>query len=176
MSMVISTAGIPVLVLAGLPIFVILFVTISRALKQTPMFNGNAAVVVALGTTLLCMAGLYRTFVAPGNRETAVTNDTPSWLDLCLLPYTAMALALLFVLVLLLARRFRAGREATKSRGVMKRRRQSKALRESPGREALNSVCRGLSRLHQKGKSGRTEYADRLKKLRTDLQNKETMK
>jgi hypothetical protein len=51
------------LVLCGLPIFVILFAVISTALKQTSLFGRNTAVVVALCTALLCMIGMGRTFL-----------------------------------------------------------------------------------------------------------------
>jgi len=59
MSAPISIARISMLILCGVPIFVILFVAISTALKQASLFGRNASV-VALCTALLCMIGMGR--------------------------------------------------------------------------------------------------------------------
>jgi ABC-type uncharacterized transport system permease subunit len=96
----ISIARISMLVLCGLPISVILFVTISTALKQASLFGRNASV-VALCTTLLCMIGMSRTFLPAHVTKDLSGRSNPMGVDFVLLPYATLGIAILLVLLLL---------------------------------------------------------------------------
>ena len=91
------------LVVCGLPIFVILFVTIATALRQGSTYGKNAALVITLCVSLLCVMGLYRTFI-----PTSVNTDPPA-VDFMLLIYTALAVAVLVLLFLVFVSRLMRG-------------------------------------------------------------------
>ena len=92
----------PMVVLCAVSIFVILFAIILRTLRQMPFFDGSNPVPIAVCVTLLCILGLHQLFVQPAGTETAPADDARRSLDFLLLPYTAMALAMLLALCLLL--------------------------------------------------------------------------
>lgn len=60
--------------LCAVPIAVILFLMILRTVRQIPQF-GDKATVISVCVTLLCMIGLYRTFVDPTRDEPVPTPD-----------------------------------------------------------------------------------------------------
>ncbi len=177
MNTIISAVGIPILVLCTVPIFVILFLIILRTLRQIPLFDGNIAVVVALCAALLCMVGLHRTFVQSSTREAATANDPQPSLDFLLLPYTAMALAMLCVLLLLFIQKLTGHRGLTHLwADLAKRGKCADALRESPEPKRRDSVFCGPSRPHENDQRGPMEHSTHRKKIRTDFPNKETFK
>ena len=88
----------PMFVLCAVAIFVILFAIILRTLRQMPFFYGSNPVPIAVCVTLLCILGLHQLFVQPAGTETAPADDARRSLDFLLLPYTAMALAMLVLL------------------------------------------------------------------------------
>lgn len=85
--------------LCAVPIAVILFVMIRRTVRQIPQF-GDHATVISVCVTLLCMIGLYRTFVDPTRDEPVPTPDRRPWLEFVLLAYTVLALAMLLAFLL----------------------------------------------------------------------------
>lgn len=177
MNTVVAIAEVSIGVLCGALVFVILFVVIAKTLQKMAMFNKSTAIVVAVCTTLLCMVGLYRTFVQPSRDDGTVTQDMPPSLEFLLWPYTVLALAILGVLLVLFARGLmsRCGR-APLSTDFARRGKGTEASRESPRRAMRDSVSGRPSRTYKEGPCGRVGDGDRLKKPRTDLQNKEIRK
>ena len=104
-------------------IFIILFVIILRSLQEVSIFERATNVVVALCVTVLCIIGLHQSFL--GSRVTQrISSSVPSEVrnefaknistgtskkndnlnhdrDLILLPYTALALAIILSLFLM---------------------------------------------------------------------------
>jgi len=99
---ILALSDVFLLVCAG-AIFVILFVTIHQALKQMSLFRKKTSVVVAICVSLLCIIGLHQHFFATTD-DIAITadGDKPvNGFNFLLLPYTALALAILLTLLLL---------------------------------------------------------------------------
>ena len=91
--------------LCVLPIFVILYVVISGSLQKSALFGKDATIAVAFCVTFLCVLGLYETLALRGNtNQTGVGRGGTGCEDL-LVPYTALALAILTVLLLLFIRK-----------------------------------------------------------------------
>jgi len=109
----ISCFGEPILFLVLASIFVILFVTILKVLKEASFFRENTAVIVALCVSLLSLIGLSH-LVAGGDGFQEVTNNegrTGGILDFILLPYAALGIAILLLLLLrFIAKLFRSER------------------------------------------------------------------
>ena len=164
MNEIIPTIGLLVYALAAVSIFTILFVTLSKTLKQIPMFDGRGTWVMALAVSLLCMFGLHQTFIEPAAGGTAAAGRPQPWIELCLVPYTALALTILSVLLLLLLRRVRPGQH-TKAElppppptiqnppaGVVK---------GSPGQESLSWKIKERLKSCQRSKTARSTRSDR---------------
>lgn len=90
-------------VVVGAVIFVILFTVILTTLKRVAVFSNGVKVTLAVCVSLLAIIGINRSFsqTAPASSG----RGSGGWLDFLLLPYTAMAIAMLLVLLLLLLRR-----------------------------------------------------------------------
>lgn len=99
----------PVALLIGVAIFVLLLVVILATLRRADVFPPGVNVTLAICASLLAVIGIMRTFGGVGG--TPEGSGTTSWLDFILLPYTAIAIAMLFVLLLLLL-----GRLASRTR------------------------------------------------------------
>ena len=100
-----STTATSMFVLCALPIFVILFAAILASLQRSAMFGKNTTIAVALCATLLCMFGLYETFVRPGNANETDASREGAGFDFLLIPYVALALAILTMFLLLFIRK-----------------------------------------------------------------------
>ena len=91
-------------------IFIILFTTISMVLKQASFFNGKISAVVTLCVSLLGIIGLLR-FFRVGDVTYNVSEKSDSQgtnMDIILIPYAALAVAILVMsLLLFLSRIFR---------------------------------------------------------------------
>jgi len=113
-------------------IFVILFVTMLKILRQVSFFQGKTAVVMALCVSVLCIVGLSQFLAIPGvtGTEIGIHNEAGSPISHLLLPYVALAVAVAVMLsqVLLFASKDlpverpetstkEAGRGRTKPRG-----------------------------------------------------------
>jgi hypothetical protein len=88
----------PLLLLVGGLLFVLLFGAIQQALKISSFFRGPSSYVIATCVSLLCMISLFRPFV----RGKVVTRGGESGVvDFIMLPYAALAIAVLLVLLFL---------------------------------------------------------------------------
>ena len=167
----------PMFVLCAVAVFVILFAIILRTLRQMPFFDGSNPVPVAVCVTLLCILGLHQVFVQPAGTETAPADDARRSLDFLLLPYTAMALAMLLALCLLLLDKVVRSRGYARLRTeIVKRRERLAALRDSSKRAPQDCISRRSSRSHDEDRCGPVEHSTRAKELRTDLQKMEIRK
>ena len=88
------------LLLSGVVIFTILFVVIHKILKQMSIFQGPATVIVAICVSLLSVIGLSRFFVIADVACKTTENRHDITLNFILLPYTALAFAIILVLLL----------------------------------------------------------------------------
>lgn len=86
-------------------VLIILFATILRTLKEMSLFTPGTTVIVALCVSLLCLIGLHRFLVAGEGGHTVSGHGSESnsqtGIELILLPYTALAIAILVCLLLL---------------------------------------------------------------------------
>jgi len=89
-----------ILFLSATVIFTIIFVIIHKTLKQMSIFQGPAAVIVAICVSLLSVMGLSRFFVIADVACKTTENRHDITLDFILLPYTALAFAIILVLIL----------------------------------------------------------------------------
>ncbi|MBN1360441.1 MAG: hypothetical protein JW993_07610 [Sedimentisphaerales bacterium] len=89
----------------ALLLFMVLFVAISASIQRSGLFGGNTGAIVALCTALLCMLGLHQGFVSPANGKAAVADREGHGFDFLLLPYAALAVAILSVLLLQFVRK-----------------------------------------------------------------------
>jgi len=104
-----------ILLLSGVAIFTILFVIIHRILKQMSIFQGPTAVIVAICVSLLSVIGLSRFFVIADVACKTTENRRDITLDFILLPYTALALAIILVLLLSFVNRLSRNHRMNKS-------------------------------------------------------------
>ena len=90
--------------LVGVVIFVLLLVTVSRVLKEIPLFEGKAsAAIAAICVSLLSLIGMFR-FLGPGVRPQAVSEEPGgdgTNLDFILLPYAALGVAIVLLAIYL---------------------------------------------------------------------------
>jgi hypothetical protein len=95
--------------------FVIVFVVVRGALKETRLFGDVGSWPVAFGTAALSVVGLQRFFGTPGHGVflASEARKADGVLDTILLPYVALAISLLFVLLLLALSECRPGKSAT---------------------------------------------------------------
>lgn len=100
----------PLVTVVLIAMFVIVFVVARGALKETPLFGNTGSWPVALCTAVLAVIGLLRFLGTP--RPSTGTERTPGGgiFDLILLPYAALAIALLLVLLLLALGRVRSSK------------------------------------------------------------------
>jgi hypothetical protein len=93
--------------------FVIVFVCIQRAVKEMSFFGDAAGWGVAFCAALLSIVGLVRFFGSPGPVASrgGEPRETGGLLDVVLLPYVALALTILLVLLLLAVGRVFHSRE-----------------------------------------------------------------
>jgi len=167
----------PVFVWCAVLVSVILFAIILRTLRHIPLFDGSNPVVLALCVMLLCMVGLHGVFVQPVSTEAAPADDARRSLDFLLLPYTAMALAMLLAFCLLLLLKVARSQGYTRLRTELaKRRERLGALRDPSGQAVRDSISRRPSWSHDEDRSGPLEHSNRAKELGTDLQKMEIRK
>ena len=104
-----------ILFLSATVIFTILFVIIHETLKQMSIFQGPAAVIVAICVSLLSVIGLYRFFIVPNVTCEITANRCEINLDFILLPYAALALTVILILFLLFVGRISRNHRANRS-------------------------------------------------------------
>jgi len=83
-------------------IFVILFVTILKVLKEMSFFQGNTAVIVALCVSLLSIIGLAQIEAGGGGFQNINNNEGRAGgiMEFILLPYTVLGVAIILLLLL----------------------------------------------------------------------------
>jgi|GEM_PF-1746247 len=92
-----------ILVLAAGAILAFLFVVIRKVLTEASFFKGATSVVVALCVSLLLVIALYR-FLLPASKGWELAGKSGRFgigLDFILLPYAALAIAILLMSLLL---------------------------------------------------------------------------
>ena len=109
MEMATQTLSSPASWIIAAAIWAILFVVIWETLKDASIFSGPATFVVSVAASLLAVIGMFGQFSrAPGQSDGSPGGDAAEFV---LLPYAAMGIAMLAVLLLvLLARLFCANR------------------------------------------------------------------
>jgi len=92
------------LVLFGAAVFVIVLTTVHRTLQKT-LFKGRTAILMALAVSTLCIVGMYQFLGGPvgASSSSNVENKTHVTLNYILLPYVALAVAILLSQLLLFA-------------------------------------------------------------------------
>ena len=104
----VQTCASPVVLLVGATVFAILFAVILTVLRRAKVFPPRASFTLAICASLLAVIGILR---ALAGTENGATNASDGSLpDALLLPYTAMGIAVLLVLLLLLLRNVISGR------------------------------------------------------------------
>lgn len=103
----------PLLAISLVALGVLLFVTILRSLREFSFFESRTAVVVAVCVTILSTIGIHEFFIAPGGPTEYTPTSSDTNIDqnkgfgggLFLLPYAALAVAIVLSLLLLSVRR-----------------------------------------------------------------------
>jgi hypothetical protein len=114
MNTISSTTAGALFLLCAVPIFVILYVTISGSLQRSAMLGKNATIAVALCATFLCMLGLYEVLIPRRNTNQTDVGGRGIGFDFLLIPYAALALAILAVLLLLFVQKVLGHDDGTK--------------------------------------------------------------
>jgi hypothetical protein len=87
--------------LCGIAFFGILFPIIHSILKQNKLFQGWSATVVAVCVTCLCLIGMYQTFFPDEMNEGPTEGIDQPGIRPLLVPYTALGVAILLMLLLM---------------------------------------------------------------------------
>lgn len=103
--------GIPSIIIV-VPIFVMLFIVISKTLHKTPLLGGRADVILSFCVTALCVISVFRvtplsaasshqeSVVAVAPEDTKEEKSDRPLIEFILLPYAALLLTLPFVWLL----------------------------------------------------------------------------
>lgn len=105
-----------ILFLSATVIFTIIFVIIHKTLKQMSIFQGPTTVLVAICVSLLSVIGLSRFFVIADVACKTTANRCDITLDFIFLPYVALTLAMILVLLLLFVSRISRNHKMNKLR------------------------------------------------------------
>jgi hypothetical protein len=135
--LVIAGSVIPVVLIS---VWGIIFLTVWHVLRQNRLFEGKTAAVAALCVSFLCMVGLYQWLCVEGGHERVNSSETN--LNLLLLPYAALAVAVIAVLLFMLFSRSFRVRESKRSVKESRRRQgpiyPSKRLRKDDYSQTRN--------------------------------------
>lgn len=101
-----------VLPVCGIAVFAILFVTIHASLKRSQMFQERSVTVLSACVSLLCVIGMYQTFVTPETSQNVSESNGHSGVFFLLVPYAALGIALLMMLLLIFLARLVGGDKA----------------------------------------------------------------
>ena len=142
------------LVLFGVAVFVIVLTTVYKTLQKT-LFQGKTAIVMALAVSVLCIVGMYQFLGTPGDSSSGreIGDKTNVTLNYILLPYVALAVAILLSQLLLFASKILPGE---KPEAIVKSTEPKLAKPKSPGRPKKKEA--GRSPVAQKpGGKGKSE-------------------
>jgi len=97
----------------GPAVFVIVLTTVHRTLQKT-LFQGRTAILMALAVSVLCIVGIYQFLGTSGDSSSGpeTGNKTNVTLNYILLPYVALAVAILLSQLLLFAGKMLTGAES----------------------------------------------------------------
>lgn len=113
----------------GIAVFMILFVMIHACLKQSSMFSGWSAIVLAICTACLSVIGMGQMLVTPGaTGDVHAPTETPG-MPVILTPYSALGIFLLAMFLLMLLGKLFSGIRSEK-----------KAMQVSPSEPTSTSV------------------------------------
>jgi hypothetical protein len=90
----------------GVILFIILFIPILKTVKCMPLFK-ESPVIMALVITALCIVALYETLVVPPAQRN--TDDKKPTFLFILIPYAALALTILIILLVRFLRKHAIG-------------------------------------------------------------------
>ncbi len=128
-----QTSASPVILLIGAAIFAILFTVILTTLRRAEVFPASASVTPAICASLLAVMGIMRTF---RHAEEATGSPCSSWMDVILLPNTAMGISIpLVLLVPLLCKLVSKGDKPTRTltSPLVRRRNRGETSRKCSG-------------------------------------------
>lgn len=135
------------LVLFGAVIFVILLTTVHRTLQKT-LFKGRAAILMALAISALCIVGMYQFLWVPADPSSGpnAENKTHVTLNYILLPYVALAVAILLSQLLLFASKILPGEKSEavgkEKKSLAQKPKSVVAKPKSPGRPKKQAIGR----------------------------------
>ena len=109
----ISLTGIGLLIGAG--IWLILFVVTLEVLKKHSLFSGWTLYVLAVCVSLLSVIGIFRIFV--GGKGPSDASDKEDPFSFILLPYAAMGISILIILLMVFLRRILRARRKRSEHG-----------------------------------------------------------
>ena len=148
------------LILFGVAVFVIVLTTVHKTLQKT-LFQGRTTIVMALAVSVLCIVGMYQFLGTPGDSSSGpeTGNKTNVTLNYILLPYVALAVAILLSQLLLFASKILPGE---KPEAIAKSTKPKLAKPKSPGKPKKTEAGRspaaqgGARRARRRGRvSGR---------------------
>ena len=142
------------LVLFGVAVFVIVLTTVYKTLQKT-LFQGKTAIVMALAVSVLCIVGMYQFLGTPGDSSSGpeAGNKPNVTLNYILLPYVALAVAILLSQLLLFASKILPGE---KPEAIAKPTEPKLAKPKSPGRPKKTEAGRSPAAQKPGGK-GKSE-------------------
>ncbi len=142
------------LVLFGVAVFVIVLTTVYKTLHET-LFQGRTAILMALAVSVLCIVGMYQLLGTPGDSSSGLEtgNKTNVTLNYILLPYVALAVAILLSQLLLFASKILL---AEKPAAIAKSAEPKPAKSKSPGRPKKTEAGRSPAAQKPGGK-GKSE-------------------
>jgi len=92
----------PILPICGIAIFVILFLVIHESLKKSQFFQERSVTAVAACVTVLCLVGMYQAFFPSGTGQGPSEDSGHPGTHPLLVPYTALGISILLMLLLML--------------------------------------------------------------------------
>lgn len=151
--------------LCALPIFAVVYAAIFASLQRSALFDRNATIAVSLCTTLLCMFGLYGIFVRPADTNETVAGERDTGLDFLLIPYAALALVILSVLLLSFAQKVLGRRDRRSPRlETFRRKERSHGPKECGDRPRSSQDLRRLRQSSELAKLRQGNPSDDLRK------------
>ena len=118
----------PLLLISLVAIGVLLFVTILKVLREFSFFAGSTSVIASVCVTALCILGMREFLIGPGVR-------------VILIPYTALALAILLLLFFRWGGQFiRYGRRESLNKTIKKGKYRDKTVNKLREKKASNKI------------------------------------
>jgi len=144
----------------GAAVFVIVLTTVHRTLQKT-LFQGRTAILMALAVSALCIVGMYQFLGISGASSSGpeTANKTNVTLNYILLPYVALAVAILLSQLLLFASMILPHEKSdviTKGTGSLTQKSKSVVAKSKPGRPKKAESGHSLA-AQKSGAKGKSE-------------------